>query len=326
MSVLIGSARSSYGNTTPGDQSGGKEVSTQAYYVHSSGKWRVFRARDPKKREMIAVAMERACKNNDIGYSQGSRLTLTENVKPYGYDPAKTTKPVNTDCSALVRCCCLYAGIKVDNFITSNEPSKLLGTGEFIELTGDKYAKKSDYLCRGDLLVSPVKGHTVAVLSNGPKYKADVIETSFVYNLGERELDNGCEGKDVKELQSMLIQLGYSCGEYGADSEFGDATEAAVRKFQSDHQLIVDGIVGPDTLKALLNADMKEADTTGTHVIIRGGNCYIRTEPNTNASKVGTAHAGTTYVYGGQTSVDGWIKILASNVVGWVSGKYAFLE
>lgn len=42
MAVLVGSARSSYGNTNPGDQNGGREVSTEKYYVHSKG-WVVLR-------------------------------------------------------------------------------------------------------------------------------------------------------------------------------------------------------------------------------------------------------------------------------------------
>ena len=121
--VWVGSARSSYGNTTPGDQNGGREVSTEKYYVHSKG-WVVLRAKDPEAREKIAVAMERACANNDIGYDQSTRLTLFNNVKDFGFDPARTTKKVNTDCSALVRVCVHYAGIEVDNFITSNEVSK----------------------------------------------------------------------------------------------------------------------------------------------------------------------------------------------------------
>ena len=33
--VYVASARSSYGNTTPGDQNGGREVSREKYYVHS---------------------------------------------------------------------------------------------------------------------------------------------------------------------------------------------------------------------------------------------------------------------------------------------------
>ena len=88
MGVRIGSARSSYGNTSPGDQNGGKEVSTQDYYVHSKG-WVLIRAKDAKAREKIAIAMERACANNDIGYSQASRNTLYNDVKQFNFDPSK---------------------------------------------------------------------------------------------------------------------------------------------------------------------------------------------------------------------------------------------
>ena len=95
MSVLIGSARSSFGNTAPGDQHSGLEVSTQKWYLHAKG-WYVLRAKDAAAREKIAVAMERACANNNIGYSQPTRNTLYSDVKPYGFDPAKTTKKVNT--------------------------------------------------------------------------------------------------------------------------------------------------------------------------------------------------------------------------------------
>ena len=168
MSVLIGSARSSYGNTAPGDQNGGREVSTEKWYLHSKG-WVVIRAKDPEARERIATAMERACANNDIGYDQSTRNTLYNDVKPYGFDPARTTKKVNTDCSALVRVCVHYAGIEVDDFITSNEVSKLMATGDFEKFTDDAHCKSSDRLLRGDLLVTRTKGHTVAVLSDGAK-------------------------------------------------------------------------------------------------------------------------------------------------------------
>ena len=168
MAVKIGSARSSYGNTSPGDQNGGKEVSTENWYLHSKG-WVVLRALDPEARERIAVAMERACDNNDIGYSQGTRLTLFNDVKAAGFDPARTTKKVNTDCSALVRVCVHYAGIEVGNFITSNEVSMLMGTGAFEKFTDDAHCKSSDRLLRGDILVTKTKGHTVVVLSDGAK-------------------------------------------------------------------------------------------------------------------------------------------------------------
>ena len=168
MAVLVGSARSSYGNTNPGDQNGGREVSTEKYYVHSKG-WIMLRAKDAAAREKIAVAMERACANNNIGYSQPTRNTLYTNVKPYGFDPAKTTKKVNTDCSALVRVCVNFAGIAVGDFVTSNEASVLMATGAFEKFTDDAHCKSSDHLLRGDIIVTRTKGHTVVVLNDGAK-------------------------------------------------------------------------------------------------------------------------------------------------------------
>lgn len=174
MAVKVGSARSSFGNTSPGDQAGGKEVSTQDWYLHSKG-WYVYRARDPEEREKIALAMEKACENNDIGYSQPTRDMLWNDVKASGYDPSKTTKKVNTDCSALVRVCCAYAGIMLGDFITSNEGSVLVGSGQFDRLTADKYCKQADYLMRGDILCTRTKGHTVVVLTDGRKAEYPAI-------------------------------------------------------------------------------------------------------------------------------------------------------
>ena len=174
MAVTVGSARSSFGNTSPGDQAGGKEVSTQSFYVHKLG-WFVLRCKDAAKRALIAEAMEKACKNNNIGYSQGTRNTLWNNVKDKGYDPSKTTKAVNTDCSALVRLCCAYAGIVAGDFITSTEKKVLMATGQFDCLTADKYCKQSDYLMRGDILCTRTKGHTVVVLTDGRKAEYPAI-------------------------------------------------------------------------------------------------------------------------------------------------------
>lgn len=61
-------------------------------------------------------------------------------------------------------------------------------------------------------------------------------------------LSRGSQGDDVKELQEGLILLGYSCGKSGADGDFGKDTEEAVRSFQADRKLTVDGSAGPETL------------------------------------------------------------------------------
>ena len=323
MAVKIGSARIDERGKATGGQAGdqtGNEVSTQSWYLHSKG-WRVLRPKDPRKAEAIAVCMEAACANNLIGYNQDKRNALYNAAKELGFDVRLIQKAVDTDCSALVRVCLAFAEILVADFNTANEASVLLKSGEFEELTDSKYTKQSDYLRRGDVLVTKTKGHTVVVLSNGSKAGSAPVVT--VYSLGDRILKNGMEGADVKELQMRLIQLGYSCGSYGADGEFGDATELAVRKFQKEHGCGVDGQVGPETLKALEMAMGDGDGASGKQVRIVGGQCYIRATPDkVNGKILGVAKEGSVYAYAGQQSDDGWLRIVCNDGGGWVSGMY----
>ena len=68
-----------------------------------------------------------------------------------------------------------------------------------------------------------------------------------------RQLKKGVkDGGDVKAVQTLLIVGGYSCGTQGADGSFGNSTDAAVRKYQSDHGLTADGVVGAVTWGRLL--------------------------------------------------------------------------
>ena len=176
MSVRVGSARSNeFGGINggqPGDQKGGLEVSTQAWYLHTKG-WIVIRAKDTVVREKIAKNMEAACANEHVGYCQDHRTSATKAAEPYGYDLSKVTKDVEVDCSELIRICCLYAGVYVGTFNTANEATALNATGQFLVLTDEKYCKSSDYLLRGDILVTRTKGHTVVVLDNGAKIQTE---------------------------------------------------------------------------------------------------------------------------------------------------------
>jgi len=61
-------------------------------------------------------------------------------------------------------------------------------------------------------------------------------------------LIQGDRGLDVKILQDSLKRLGYNCI---IDGDFGPKTTVAVIKFQKDHGLSIDGIVGPKTRKVL---------------------------------------------------------------------------
>ncbi len=61
-------------------------------------------------------------------------------------------------------------------------------------------------------------------------------------------LQNGSEGDLVSALQEALNNEGY---DLEVDGIFGDGTEAALRDYQANNELSVDGIAGPDTLDAL---------------------------------------------------------------------------
>lgn len=58
---------------------------------------------------------------------------------------------------------------------------------------------------------------------------------------GADEVVTGASGAEVKTVQQQLINLGYSLGSYGADGKYGPVTEAAVKAFQADNGLTVNG-------------------------------------------------------------------------------------
>lgn len=58
------------------------------------------------------------------------------------------------------------------------------------------------------------------------------------------------KGNDVSMLQQRLLARGYSVVG-SADGTFGPKTDKGVRQFQADQGLTVDGVVGPNTWKAL---------------------------------------------------------------------------
>ena len=77
----------------------------------------------------------------------------------------------------------------------------------------------------------------------------------------KRTLRKGDKGADVKALQEALIAQGFSCGSWGADGDFGTATENAVKAYQKAHGLTVDGIAGAKTFAALEQAKNPEKPT-----------------------------------------------------------------
>ncbi len=76
-----------------------------------------------------------------------------------------------------------------------------------------------------------------------------VQETQAAY-LGDRLLKQSMQGYDVEQLQKDLSYLGYNTR--GVDGIFGPLTHSAVKQFQSQNGLAVDGMVGKQTANALI--------------------------------------------------------------------------
>lgn len=232
----VGSARIDENGKLSGGAAGdqtGKEVSTQDYYMHSKG-WYLFRPKTTEDAEKIAAAMQSACDNANIGYDQGNRLDVITQVKRYG-SMEKISVKTEADCSSLVRACCVEAGFDPGNFNTASEAVALEKTGRF---RGKMSVTASMILYDGDILVTKTKGHTVVVV---PVYKKN----------GKRQtLRTGSRNSDVTYLQKRLTAQGYGVGEI--DGSFGQKTLEAVKAYQADYGLTVDGIVGAKTWASLV--------------------------------------------------------------------------
>jgi peptidoglycan hydrolase-like protein with peptidoglycan-binding domain len=88
----------------------------------------------------------------------------------------------------------------------------------------------------------------VAVKDQKERIPAPGSSTGPVF---DRALQYGDRGNDVKTLQAWLTQVGFPVEISGV---FGRLTQAAVKHFQASRHLTVDGIVGPITSAALVEA------------------------------------------------------------------------
>lgn len=106
----------------------------------------------------------------------------------------------------------------------------------------------------------------------------------------------GDEGEAVGALQENLAATGYYAG--AVDGEYGPGTTAAVREFQRDHRLTIDGRAGPNTLTLIEElvsgrSDIVMASQDGIGEVLFG------VEDN-------TAYAGLIGVFGTPDSTTGW--------------------
>ncbi|MBO4401523.1 MAG: C40 family peptidase [Selenomonadaceae bacterium] len=96
----------------------------------------------------------------------------------------------------------------------------------------------------------------------------------------------GDQGKEVAEIQNVLVRLGY---DVIADGDFGPSTVEAVKTFQKSKGMTVDGLVGEKTYAALMGRAIPEISRSS-------GNLISRRLIN-NAMQ----YLGTPYVFGGNS-------------------------
>lgn len=126
-------------------------------------------------------------------------------------------------------------------------------------------------------------------------------------------LREGDKGTAVTELQTMLKKLNYYYG--SVTGSFGSLTKQAVRKFQDDNKLTVDGVAGPATinkLRTLTGGSADSGSSSGSTVTtdksygkITKDNVYLRSSYSTSSSAKASLSSGKlvritkTYTVGG---------------------------
>ena len=125
------------------------------------------------------------------------------------------------------------------------------------------------FLLSGIALSSTLVGtlHASQAQSQAPLTQAPSLPTP-ICNPKSPTLQLGSTGAKVAELQRDLTILGYGSllGQGGIDGKFGTSTQNAVKKFQQDNRLQVDGKVGPITWAALcaMNLSQQQVSSQGS--------------------------------------------------------------
>ena len=208
-----------------------------------------------------------------------------------------------------------------------------VGNGEVIEARGYRYGVVRTRLnARGWKKWGRLPAAMLNYDEPAPEAKPDVQD---VGKLGHRLLKRGSEGEDVRTLQQLLAELGYDLGSHSDDGDFGADTEGAVKNFQADHGLEVDGKYGPlshaELMGVMAENELQENESDDEEkiigrVLVTGNTVNIRTGP-------GTGYVPLTIVRRGDsldlvaTAANGWHAVrLNDGRSGWIGPTYSRVE
>lgn len=81
--------------------------------------------------------------------------------------------------------------------------------------------------------------------------KTNSVTGASTYRPFKNTVKIGDRNEDVRLVQQALVAKGYKLPRFGVDGIFKLETQSAVKRFQEDNNLTIDGIVGPDTWRRL---------------------------------------------------------------------------
>lgn len=268
--------------------------------------------------------------------------------------------------AALVLAMCLtISGVALGASSVGQEPSSIVPSAfsrQYIKLskavvffTGDTYATGTTVspaigtvwqLLSDDFYTSSVDGKEYySVYYNNERYNvlksdvhgdimsADSVVTyikTVIWNqssFATLRRDQNIGDIQVHALQYALTQLKYYDG--ALDGDYGEKTEAAVRKFQRDSKLDRDGNAGPITLLALYRlvggtSTGSGTTVTGTGTLKTTVSVNLRKKATTKSARLAVVPRSTTLAYvetytsGGTT----WYEVKYNSHTGWLMGNF----
>lgn len=230
-----------------GDQTGLEVKVGRWYYFRQNC---ILRFKDRNKAAKAAQICRGIANNNKVGYDQNQRTTLYSELARVGWNQAKITKPVETDCSAMVAAIVNAVGIKVSKDLwTGNMKKALYNTGAFYLYTGAAYTQSDNLLMTGDIILNEAS-HVIMALENGAGVKktgstatsSGSSVTKDRIKKGQRGLNDlvgaklaidGSRGPATKKVGVMAIQAGlnrdFRAG-LQVDGSYGPATKGSVSR------------------------------------------------------------------------------------------------
>ena len=136
-------------------------------------------------------------------------------------------------------------------------------------------------------------------------------------------MKRGTTGYNVRIIQNTLKSQGFMSSNVESTGYYGSITQRAVMNFQRARGLRADGVVGPQTLRAMGLAGTGgsiDSSPAGTKAIVRVSNSLnVRSGPGTGYSVKGRLSSGQGIFIFAESN-NGWYRISNSNE--WVHSRY----